>query len=197
MLNAERAARRVGDGARRPARQGARLWGSEIAVDRVLVIGNGPRAEWPRFGQSAEIVAEFAELLSSLRRRPCTVRLLCTRSMFIGWMQAAVAPLLNTHYDGILIDLGTDDALAHTPVDEWSASLAALLRMLTIAVPGAEIVVMGVHRDVHARSLTEPPVHLHSQRLNAASRAVCASFLNVSYSDPDAERASEKVDVLA
>ncbi|MFD1720407.1 GAF domain-containing protein [Amnibacterium endophyticum] len=153
-------------------------------LTRVLLVGNGLVHGWGVSSHQLAPTGELARGVRTLTGRACEVVYVGDAAMSAATAADWVAGRAADGYDCAVVAIGSNDALALTPVAEWGDRLTALLDVLRDGLgPAAPIVVAGVpevYVAARIRSLG-PLAARHARRLDLATERVAASRPGVAF----------------
>jgi len=153
--------------------------------DRVLVLGNGPAIGFGVLAQELALPGRLARRLAAATGRGAVVDVLARRGT-----TAAIAPRLldearMSHYDAVVLCVGSSDAYSLLPEERWRSDLAQLADALRAATTPSTVVavlpIRPLQRPHAARGGTGGLVDRHARRLDRIAQEVCLRRHGVVY----------------
>jgi len=152
--------------------------------DRVLLVGNGATVGYGVLTHELSLAGHLGRQISQLTGRATHVSVIADGSMTAGTALANLAGVDLTHYDGVVMTVGVNEALSLASPERWRRELDALLRGIRDRVPLLRVYMVGIPP---VGSITAVPAFVeritdrHSQTLNDALSEACARFARVTY----------------
>jgi hypothetical protein len=174
--------------------------------DRVLVIGNGPAIGFGVLSQELALPGHLAKRLSDATGRGVRVDVLARRGTTAALAPRLIDEVRMSHYDAVLVCIGSSDAYNLLPEERWRADLAQLTDILRSATtPTTAIAVLGLRplqRPNAALGRAGRLVDAHAKRLDRIAEEVCGRRTGVLHIPSDdgvllAPRSPEAYDALA
>jgi hypothetical protein len=155
------------------------------APDRVLIFGNGPAIGFGVRTQDLALPGQVGRRLAASTGRGADIDLVARRGTTVEMAAPLIARLRPARYDGIVIVIGATDAAALLPLRRWRRAMSDLLAEVTKhAAPSSPIVVLGIHelrRSALTSGMLGDVIDRHAQRLNGATRELCAADPRLHY----------------
>jgi GAF domain-containing protein len=146
--------------------------------DRVLVLGNGPAIGFGVLTQDLALPGHLARRLAAATGRGVTVDVLARRGTTAALAPRLVDEARMSHYDAVVVCVGSTDAYNLLPEERWRSDLVQLTDTLRAATtPSTLIAVLGI------RPMQRPDasfgrvlrlVESHAARLDRIAEDVCA-----------------------
>ncbi|GAA2751564.1 SGNH/GDSL hydrolase family protein [Amnibacterium kyonggiense] len=174
--------------------------------DRVLVLGNGPAIGFGVLTQELALPGRLARRLHDVTGRGVRVDVLARRGTTAALAPRLVDEVRMTHYDAVVLCIGSSDAYNLLPEERWRADLAQLTDILRAATtPTTVVAVLGIRplqRPNAALGRAGRLVDAHATRLDRVAAEVCARRTGVLHLLDDdaaleAPRTPEAYDALA
>ena len=146
--------------------------------DRVLVLGNGPAVGFGVLTQDLALPGHLARLLAATTGRGATVDVLARRGTTAALAPRLIDDVRMSHYDAVLVCVGSSDAYNLLNEERWRADLAQLTDTLRAATtPSTVIAVLPIRplqRPNAALGRAGRLVEGHAARLDRIADEVCA-----------------------
>jgi hypothetical protein len=162
---------------------------------RVLLVGGGVAVGLGVTRRDRALPGHIARHLASITGRGVDLDVTAWVGMTLGDARAELDGRDPTRYDAIMLTLGSADALARLPVEDWRARLEPLLLALTNRTPPeTRIVVVGADASVWSPYLNPLITRSPARRLddfNEVSRELCWALPRTSYLAPVGKPSSD------
>ena len=161
------------------------------AVDRVLLVGNGPLHGWGVLSHDLSAVGHLSRALTAATRRRAVVDYAgdarMTASTSLEWLGERAAD----GYDVVVVVLSMSDALRLTSVDRFTEHYGRLVQRILADVDArAEVVLMTlphVGRYAQVRGWAGTVAKRHAERLSERVRRTAVGLERVTVVDPPIE----------
>jgi lysophospholipase L1-like esterase len=115
------------------------------SADRVLLLGNGPCHGWGVLTHQLGLPGQLSRALRSRTGRACDVDYVGAESMNVRSARAWLGDRDLESYDAVVIVVGVNDAIRHTPVATWRSALTELIASITPRLrPDAKLHLVGM-----------------------------------------------------
>ena len=101
------------------------------AADRVLLLGNGPCHGWGVVTHQLGLPGQLARAIRSRTGRACDVDYVGAESMNVRSARAWLGDRDLEPYDAVVVVVGVNDAIRHTPVSTWRSALTDLVATIS------------------------------------------------------------------
>lgn len=150
------------------ARDEPTVHAGEGAVDRVLLVGNGPAHGWGVASHRLALCGQLAEAVAEATGRAADVDYVGAELMNAESAVAWLGDRDLSGYDGVVIVMGLNDAVRLTPVEHWERDVTALLEHVRGGLRhGAPVVVSGVQPLSSVPPITAPVAFVGQRRADA------------------------------
>lgn len=117
----------------------------DSSADRILLLGNGPCHGWGVLTHQLGLPGQLARALRSRTGRACDVDYVGAESMNVRSARAWLGDRDLEPYDAVVIVVGVNDAIRHTPVATWRSALTDLIASITPRLrPDARLHLVGM-----------------------------------------------------
>jgi hypothetical protein len=114
-------------------------------ADRVLLLGNGPCHGWGVLTHQLGLPGQLARAIRGRTGRACDVDYVGAESMNVRSARAWLGTRDLEPYDAVVIVVGVNDAIRHTPVATWRSALTDLIASITPRLrPDAKLHLVGM-----------------------------------------------------
>jgi lysophospholipase L1-like esterase len=115
------------------------------SADRVLLLGNGPCHGWGVLTHQLGLPGQLSRAIRSRTGRACDVDYVGAESMNVRSARAWLGDRDLESYDAVVIVVGVNDAIRHTPVATWRSALTELIASITPRLrPDAKLHLVGM-----------------------------------------------------
>ncbi len=115
------------------------------SADRILLLGNGPCHGWGVLTHQLGLPGQLARALRTRTGRACDVDYVGAESMNVRSARAWLGDRDLESYDAVVIVVGVNDAIRHTPVATWRSALTDLIASITPRLrPDAKLHLVGM-----------------------------------------------------
>lgn len=152
--------------------------------DRVLLVGNGATVGYGVLSHDLSLAGHLGRQVSVLTERATHVSVLADGSMTAGSAIKFLGGVDLAPYDGVVLTLGVNEALALTSVERWQRDLDALLRSVRTAMPRLRLFMVAIppmNSISPIPSFVEWITDRHAQALNRALVETCTRFDRVTF----------------
>jgi GAF domain-containing protein len=152
----------------------------DSGADRVLLLGNGFTAGWGVDSHRDSLTGRLAEAIRDRTGRGCDLDVIGAESMNMRSARAWVGDRDLDAVDAFVVSVGLNDALRHTPLEDWERGLrdllSAVVARLRPEVPSLVVGIPPVAALPAFDGLASRFAHTHRDRLNAATERIASEY---------------------